>query len=337
MYLNVGSKPFLIKLPSSVSVEILQNISIPCIATGTPDPQISWHFGNGSNISTNSKFAVSSEGTLIIQDADLSVAGKYICRAQNRFGTEEQSLDLVITGIRKPILSPLPDILEVPKGEKKSVSCIVLDGNPKPHLTWFRNGQPLQTGYGLKIDDGRLEILKADDFHEANYSCFASNIGGSATEEMYLNILYHPEIFPTNQEFVVTEGSDITLSCNVKGDPKPAILWYKDNIQLIPNDEIYIENDGSLKIKNVRSFQEGEYICSATNIVGTSDQSMKLIIKVPPRIIHPVSSYNVTEGNIATLNCNVYAKPPALIRWKRLKPDGQENLEKYIMYNGSLQ
>lgn len=34
-----------------------------------------------------------------ILDADPSVAGKYICQAQNKFGSVEQVLDLVVTGI----------------------------------------------------------------------------------------------------------------------------------------------------------------------------------------------------------------------------------------------
>lgn len=51
------------------------------------------------------------------------------------------------------------------------------------------NGKPVQPGYGINILDEKLEISKADMSHEANFSCFASNLGGSASWETQVNVL----------------------------------------------------------------------------------------------------------------------------------------------------
>lgn len=75
------------------------------------------------------------------------------------------------------------------------------------------------------------------------------------------------------------EGSPVVLPCEVKGDPKPDILWFKNGIELISDRNFEIGNDGNLKIRNVIESDEGEYVCSATNIVGTSDQVFKLTVK----------------------------------------------------------
>ncbi|XP_055948498.1 hemicentin-1-like isoform X2 [Argiope bruennichi] len=338
MVLNVGSKPSLIRLPSSASVEVLQNITIPCIATGTPAPAITWFFENRTVVTQSSRTSVNPEGSLLIFQADPSLVGKYICEAENKFGKEEQAVSIVLTGIKKPILSPLTPTVAIPRGEKKSIACVVLDGNPKPDIIWLRNGNPIQNGLGIEIHGGKLEILRAGEFHEANYTCFASNIGGNATEDIYINILYEPEISTSENDFEAVEGSSAILPCEVKGDPKPAIIWFKNGIELISDRNFAIENDGSLKIRNVVESDEGEYVCSATNIVGTSDQVFRLSVKVPPKALQPNGlSYNITEGDMITLPCSFYAKPPAQILWTRItKQNLPSDLGKYIMYNGSL-
>ncbi|GFT31287.1 hemicentin-1 [Nephila pilipes] len=338
MYLNVGSKPSLIRLPTSASVEVLQNVTIPCIGTGMPTPSITWLFENRTVINQNFKTSVTPEGSLVISEADPSIVGGYICQAENKFGKEEQIVSIVLTGIKKPILSPLPPTIAVPRGEKRSVPCIILDGNPKPNVIWLRNGNPIQPGYGIEIHDGKLEILKVDEIHEANYTCVASNLGGNITEETYINVLYEPEISANENDFEVTEGSPVILPCNVKGDPKPSIIWFKNNIELISDKDFTIGNDGNLIIRKVVENDEGEYVCSATNIVGTSDQKFKLTVKVPPTPLQPDGlSFYVTEGDMITLPCDFYAKPPAQIYWTRISKQGPvSDLEKYMMYNGSL-
>ncbi|GIY13520.1 hypothetical protein CDAR_68362 [Caerostris darwini] len=338
MLLNVGSRPSLIRLPTTASVEVLQNVTIPCIATGIPAPVISWFFEDGTTVTQKSKTSVSPEGSLLIHSADLSITGKYICQAENKFGKEEQTVNIELTGIKTPILSPLPPSVAVPRGERRSIPCIVLDGNPKPDVVWLRNGNLIQPGYGIDIHDGKLQILKAGEYHEANYTCMATNIGGNVTEETYVNVLYEPEISTSENNFEAVEGAHIVLPCNVKGDPKPAIIWFKNGIELISDNNFVIGKDGSLKIKKIAENDEGEYICSATNIVGTSDQVFKLAVKVPPRPLqHDGISYDVIEGDMIVLPCNFYANPPAQIEWTRITKQSQTtDLEKYMMYNGSL-
>lgn len=98
-----------------------------------------------------------------------------------------------------------------------------------------------------------------------------------------LSILFvlsdEPIISSTEQEFDIVEGSSLTLPCAVTGDPTPAIVWYKDGVQLVSNDMFQIEKDGLLKMKRIKENEEGEYICKATNVIGTSDQVFKLTVK----------------------------------------------------------
>lgn len=75
MYLNffpyfLKAKPSIIKFPAVTSVDVLFNISIPCLALGTPTPVIRWLFVNGSVVTTSPKLSVTSRG-------DLQILGMY--------------------------------------------------------------------------------------------------------------------------------------------------------------------------------------------------------------------------------------------------------------------
>ncbi|KAG8182020.1 hypothetical protein JTE90_013951 [Oedothorax gibbosus] len=338
MHLNVGSKPVLIRLPKSTSVEVLKNVTLPCIATGIPRPEISWYFENGSIITSHPKYSLTEDRSLIVIEADPSLNGNYVCQAENKFGIDIQTIALTVTGIKPPVISPLPPTINVPKGGKISVECIILDGNPKPGIVWLRNDLPIYPEYGIEVNSGNLEIIYAGESAEANYTCFASNLGGNATEETYVNILYEPEIVLSKNEFEAIEGSLITLPCNVIGDPKPAIMWLKNGLEVVSNENINLQSDGSLEFIKVVERDAGEYVCSATNIVGTSDQTLKLTVNVPPKIPQPAVPFNATQGEMISLPCNVYAKPHAQIRWYRItsKSNQTEDLSRYMMYNGSL-
>lgn len=87
-----------------------------------------------------------------------------------------------------------------------------------------------------------------------------------------------PIISAFKQEFSAVEGSTVNLPCDVTGDPKPAILWYKDGIELISDDTHQIESDGSITLKHVKESDEGEFICKAVNIIGSSDQVIKVSV-----------------------------------------------------------
>lgn len=78
---------------------------------------------------------------------------------------------------------------DVPKGGQLTIDCIILDGNPKPSVSWLVNGKPLKPGYGINFFNEKMEITKADIIHEANYSCVATNINGTASEETQVNVL----------------------------------------------------------------------------------------------------------------------------------------------------
>lgn len=68
-------------------------------------------------------------------------------------------------------------------------------------------------------------------------------------------------------------GKDFSLECIHRGNPKPSIIWYKDEIPLDQSDErismkILGTSTCRLEIKNVQASDSGRITCEATNSQG---------------------------------------------------------------------
>lgn len=75
-----------------------------------------------------------------------------------------------------------------------------------------------------------------------------------------------PQIITQPHGGLVTEGDNVTLSCNASGVPAPSISWTKDG-------SLLTSSFGGVRITSVNRTDSGEYQCVAINSVGnaTSD------------------------------------------------------------------
>ena len=88
-------------------------------------------------------------------------------------------------------------------------------------------------------------------------------------------------------------GKTIDLPCNVRGTPKPDIVWYKDGIPLSEtpnlrfnhgssgegNNNFTTENEGGLSINFLRLDDSGMFQCSASNEAGEVVGYTWLVVK----------------------------------------------------------
>ncbi|XP_062271951.1 immunoglobulin-like and fibronectin type III domain-containing protein 1 [Scomber scombrus] len=78
------------------------------------------------------------------------------------------------------------------------------------------------------------------------------------------------------------ESYECYMSCAVKGNPKPHVTWYKDNISLNTNTNYYITNTCgvcSMVILKVGPKDSGDYTVIAENSLGRVECSTKLVVK----------------------------------------------------------
>ena len=84
------------------------------------------------------------------------------------------------------------------------------------------------------------------------------------------------------KDLAVKDGEALTLQCSVKGDPDPQIIWSKNGKKITSSEIIdlkYKNGVATLKINEVFPEDEGEYACTATNSVGSTDTKCKLKVQ----------------------------------------------------------
>ena len=77
----------------------------------------------------------------------------------------------------------------------------------------------------------------------------------------------------------VLESSVVTLNCNADGHPFPTITWSRNWKPLAGDHNIVMDEDmQSVTIRNVKPDDEGEYSCSATNVLGRETRNSTLSV-----------------------------------------------------------
>ena len=82
-----------------------------------------------------------------------------------------------------------------------------------------------------------------------------------------------PDVSLSGPRGPVTEGDNITLTCNIiDGVPKPELIrWLKEKISLH-------ENNTNMVLRSIKEKQEGTYTCETSNEGGSAKDSIKVIV-----------------------------------------------------------
>ena len=114
-------------------------------------------------------------------------------------------------------------------------------------------------------------------------------------------------------KIAIEEGNDVIMTCKVTGNPTPdSITWSKSQGSLPRN----IVGQGKLTIMEVRTDDSGSYVCTATNIWGTTTSSVQLRVYTALEFINkPPSSVIVKADETLTLSCSASSDLQPTISW----------------------
>ncbi|KAH0618306.1 hypothetical protein JD844_017377 [Phrynosoma platyrhinos] len=193
-------------------------------------------------------------------------------------------------------------------------------GVPPPHVKWFKGDLELRASEFLIIDihQGLLKIQETQDLDAGDYMCVATNIAGSASGKITLDVGSPPVFTQEPSDESADIGSNVTLACYVQGYPEPKVKWQRqDGIPLFarpfPVSSISQLRTGALSINNLWVNDEGTYICEAENQFGKIISRLATLTVtglVAPLIGMGPAVANVIEGQQLTLSCVLLAGNP---------------------------
>ncbi|VDD82880.1 unnamed protein product [Mesocestoides corti] len=296
-----------------------RSLSLRCQADGEPPPLIIW-YKDGQQVQSirerpGTSKKMTKSGELMFLSFEPEDEGTYYCNASNSEGWTKSKYAKVSLAYLDPITDgPQNQVTSV--GESVIMQCKIPRGLPTPIITWFHNTEPVQSSKRITFVDGNLHIADVQRRDAGTYQCEVRNRAGRReSQSAVLTVHQKPrfEITPSNQQVKV--GEDVEFVCRVNGDPKPSILWRRENGHHIPEDRSVLRDDKSLRIFQVRRDDAGTYVCQAKNEAGSVDASAKLVVLSPPSFTITPSDTTVAEGEKAVFNCQANGSPRPYIRW----------------------
>ncbi|XP_057200052.1 peroxidasin homolog isoform X1 [Triplophysa rosa] len=132
-----------------------------------------------------------------------------------------------------------------------------------------------------------------------------------------------PRITSEPQDVDVTSGNTVYFTCRAEGNPKPQIIWLRNNNALNMRDDTRLNllEDGTLMIQDTRETDQGVYQCMAKNVAGevkTSEVTLRYF-RSPSRpsfVIQPQNT-EVLVGESVTLECSATGQPQPRITWTK--------------------
>ncbi|KAG1650333.1 Down syndrome cell adhesion molecule-like protein Dscam2 [Nymphon striatum] len=253
--------PTISHITEKVTAKLGKPTELSCVGQGYPPPNYIWKSKDGNIISESS--------TLQIEDISKAGTYEYSCIAKNKFGRDERKSVVTVREILKAYI--LPSVQTVNSGETIKLECII-SGHPVDEVVWNFNGKPLTESNGAIITKRKLKISSANGDNEGMYQCMVKNEWESmqTAAQVLLGDMI-PEFTETFKSKKLQPGPSISLKCMAGGRPEPKISW-KFNGKILTKDNKYVLREkkmaiGSVKsilvIKNVRSFDGGEYMCTA--------------------------------------------------------------------------
>ncbi|XP_035685813.1 hemicentin-2-like [Branchiostoma floridae] len=309
-------------------------VNLTCTAEGNPVPAVTWKRLGGAHWRGNNDRGHSD----IIKAVSRSDVGTYQCKADNGIPPSD------VGSIRLDILYP-PSIQKTfdekvnvlyDSEEEFFLECKA-DGNPTPRVRWRRKNTDLYFNNPLRFS--RLDYQT-----EGTYECVADSLAFTeSVKEAVIDVIGRPDIRGDPETAHATQGSSVTLLCEVTSDPPPdSIIWSWRNsegreITLTGGsvDGLTIKGkttddftESLMILDHVSSASSGDYICKATNMFGSDTREFRVIVTGPPVIMIAVVTGVLVVSILLTLVAIIFiVRRKDLICGKREKgkdcKDGQ--------------
>ncbi|XP_078079006.1 matrix-remodeling-associated protein 5 [Mustelus asterias] len=348
---NVMMKPAKIEYKQDAKHKVMygKDLKVDCIASGLPDPEISWGLPDGTMVNSvmqsddsgtrTRRYVVFDNGTLYFNEVGLKDEGDYTCYAVNQIGKDEMKVNVKVVAEPPTFQSDAPSLVQVAYGETCTLKCEA-KGEPTPRISWYSptNGFiPPSPKYQVTTD-GTLLIHKVQRSDSGNYTCIARNTAGENKRVITVQVnIEAPSINGQKgantviKETAMREGRK-QIDCKAEGVPPPRVMWVlSENVVVTApyhGNRIQVHRNGTLDIRSVRSSDAEQLMCIAHSDGGEARLTVHLKVLdnlEKPSFTNPLNAgVAIVIGNSVNLNCSSRGNPTPETTW--ILPDGSRLL-----------
>ncbi|XP_062248585.1 neural cell adhesion molecule L1-like protein isoform X3 [Platichthys flesus] len=276
--------------PQSQLTVIGADVHIKCSVSGKPLPDIRWR-RNGElfedDPGSNRRVL---DDTVLLHNARQEDSAVYQCEASNTHGSILANVNIMVTNVTPLILTRDYQEYEVILGDHIIMDCTVFS-SPPATITWAKDYDPeaIKGGRFLFLQNGALQIIRAEKDDSGEYVCAASNTEGESAVTALLDVKDPTKIVAPPQDAEIISGSTAQLTCQVEYDKTLRstfhVVWIKDGEEILTSFEEksrYFMDDGMLQIINVNLSDQGIYTCIArTNLDEDNAAAHLTVLDVP--------------------------------------------------------
>ncbi|KAG7269797.1 hypothetical protein CRUP_001877, partial [Coryphaenoides rupestris] len=235
-----------------------------------------------------------------------------------------------------------PQYVEAKEGGITQLSCTAL-GNPKPTISWLREGEELVTDSKYTVHDGIITILAINRDDRGAYTCRAHSDQGEVLHTTRL--LEPPYIVSPPENITVNISQNALFTCQAEAYPGNLTytwFWEEDNVYFKKWEKdgypLRVEKfpgwsqtpDGSIRVAEATEDSLGTYTCVPYKRPGDHGHD-------PPYFnVRPGGEYRQEAGRELVIPCAASGDPEIpTITWRKV---GKPSKSKHnVLPSGSLQ
>ncbi|KAF7707078.1 hypothetical protein HF521_018296 [Silurus meridionalis] len=318
-----------------------ENFLVDCVASGLPDPEVSWSLPDGTMINNalqsddsgtrSRRYVIFENGTLLLPHMGKSDEGDYTCYAKNKLGEDAMKVNVQVVQNSPRISSKDQVFLSFPLGQSAHLKCDAT-GEPLPAIIWISPNNELITLSSVKyqiLRDGTLIINKVTLADQGKYTCVARNSAGDDIKNVKLQVeVSEPYINGksgrTDSRLLAVSYQTVLMHCKADGMPEPQTIWTTPFGMSLPvpyvGGRFQVHKNGTLELRGIRKTDEGKFLCVARNNLGeatlTIDLEVASLAEKPSFLIPNIEVLSLKpDENEILLQCQAMGKPKPEFVW----------------------
>ncbi|CAD5224126.1 unnamed protein product [Bursaphelenchus okinawaensis] len=318
---------FLEVLPGREKVNVGQTLSLECIVTGYPAPDILWQRNGTTLVPQTNKYQMFFDGecsTLRFMSLSAADEGTIVCVAENPLGK-------VMTQTYLEVVSSNTGSANTPQFKKEHVKkqktvdgkALVIEAPlknsfEKVEFKWMSGNITIEDSEAFKYGrrKNNLTLTITDPFPEdsGEYVCVAQNRHGESqftaevtiTDDMKsISHVKKPILKPKQPTIYGSEGCSVDLTAEASGSD-PVISWFQEQEQILADEKhemINSSNEHTLRIHDFEKSDQGGYKLLAINNAGIAEATFDLQLQSNTKL------RNGTKPSFVQFPKNVQSKP----------------------------